>query len=144
MQSAIVIKRLYSATAENDGRRVLVDRLWPRGRKRDDPGIDEWYQAASPSGKLRQRWHSGEISYEIFAGAYRQELESTSDCLVPLLRYARAGNLTLLTASRHPEQSHLPLLRQCLLDALAAEDRACQSGPSSPTCYLPECPLFRR
>ena len=64
-------------------------------------------------------------------------LAANVDSLIPLMRYARAGRLTLLTASRNPEHSHLPILKRALLDALKKEDdEADGHEPSSPTCYL--------
>ena len=137
MKPVVAIKGLYDSASAQDGIRLLVDRLWPRGRKREDLDIDDWYQDASPSSGLRQCWHRDELTHEAFAHAYRHELASNPACLTPLLRHVRNGTLTLLTASRDPAQSHLPILRQCLLEAIAEEDRQCQSEPSSPTCYQP-------
>jgi len=135
MKPVVAIKQLYDSASSQDGLRILVDRLWPRERKREELAIDDWYQDAAPSTGLRQCWHRSELTPEAFAHAYRHELSSHPDRLTPLLRHARNGTLTLLSASPDPYTSHLPILRQQILDALAEEDRQCQDQPSSPTCY---------
>lgn len=136
MNYDISFKRVYEPADRNDGARVLVDRLWPRGKRREDLQLTEWYRDASPSPALRRAWHKGDINEQHFADDYRQELEKQPDALVPLMRYARQGRLSLLTATRNPEHSHLPILRQALLDQLAKEDdQADDREPSSPTCY---------
>ncbi|WP_049723276.1 DUF488 domain-containing protein [Gilvimarinus polysaccharolyticus] len=135
MKPVVAIKRLYDNASPQDGMRILVDRLWPRERKREDLNIDDWQQHAAPSNGLRQCWLRGELTPEAFSHAYRNELNNNPDNLTLLLRHARNGRLTLLSANRDPNQSPLPILRQYLLDTLAEEDRHCQSEPSSPICY---------
>ncbi|MHB0777422.1 DUF488 domain-containing protein [Halomonas sp. WWR20] len=133
----IVLKRIYSEIDPADGFRVLVDRLWPRGKRRDGLQLTDWYRDASPSNALRRQWHLGDISREVFLRRYRWELEETTDCLLPLMRWARQDRLTLLSATRDLEHSHLPLLRQSVLDALAKDDLDANGGAclSSPPCY---------
>lgn len=133
----IKLDRIYRPAKAEDGSRVLTDRLWPRGKHKDELSLTEWYFAASPSPQLRRAWHHDEIDYEHFNMDYMAELNSNPDNLVPLMRYARKGTLTLLTASRTPEKSHLPQLRTAILKALKQEDdEADDHSPSSPTCYL--------
>lgn len=132
----IQLKRVYEAGRREDGARVLADRLWPRGKRKADLPLTEWYRDAAPSAGLRRAWHDGEIDREQFASIYRSELQESSDCLLPLMRYARQGRLTLLTAARDVENSHLPILRNALLSALWEEDMDADGGvPSSPVCY---------
>jgi uncharacterized protein YeaO (DUF488 family) len=133
MSFAIVIKRIYQAAEEEDGARVLVDRLWPRGKPRENLALTEWYRDASPSPTLRRQYHQGEISAFVFAVRYRGELRDAPERLVPLMRHARRGRLTLLTASRDLEASHLPILQEALLRALREEDAA-DLEPASPPC----------
>ncbi|MCP8899749.1 DUF488 domain-containing protein [Gilvimarinus xylanilyticus] len=135
MNYDIRFKRIYQPADATDGTRILVDRLWPRGQRKEDLALDEWYADASPSAGLRQCWHRDELTEDAFANAYRHQLDQEPGTLLPLLRAARAGTLTLLTASREPEHSHLPILRRALLDALEAEDAADRDDPASPTCY---------
>lgn len=122
MSYEILLKRIYSPQAPEDGARVLVDRLWPRGKRRESLALTEWYRDASPSPLLRRQYHQGEISAGVFAARYRGELRDNPDSLIPLMRYARQGRLTLLSAARNLEDSYLPLLQQTLLEALRHED----------------------
>lgn len=130
----IVLKRIYAEASPEDGTRVLVDRLWPRGKSRELLALSDWHQAASPSPTLRRQYDRGEISSGVFAARYRGELRDAPQRLIPLMRAARQGRLTLLTAARHVEASHLPLLRDALLQALYHEDAA-DREPASPPCY---------
>jgi uncharacterized protein YeaO (DUF488 family) len=132
----IHLKRVYDTAEKGDGARILVDRLWPRGKRREDLHLSDWYKDASPSPGLRRAWHKEDIDEKAFIRDYGRELEANPDSLVPLMKLARAGRLTLLTATRNPEQSHLPVLRQALLDALQREDSEADGcDPSSPVCY---------
>ncbi len=136
MSYDIVLKRIYRPAAPEDGARVLVDRLWPRGKRRESLALTDWYRDASPSPGLRRQYHQQEISFAVFAARYRGELRDAPDCLFPLMRHARQGRLTLLSAARELDDSHLPLLREALLAALQRED-AEDREPTSPPCYAP-------
>lgn len=132
----IQLKRIYSEAAPDDGARVLVDRLWPRGKRRESLALTDWYRDASPSTVLRRQWHQGEISEAVFIRRYRWEIADAADCLVPLMRWCRQGRLTLLSAARDLERSHLPTLREAIVEALDEEDRQANGGEaSSPPCY---------
>lgn len=133
----IVLKRIYSQIDASDGARVLVDRLWPRGKRRESLALSDWYRDASPSPALHRQYHLGEISAAIFAIRYRGELRDIPDSLIPLMRHARKGRLTLLSASRNLESSYLPLLRDSILQELYDED-AMDREAASPPCYLDE------
>lgn len=134
MSYDIVLKRIYRPAASEDGARVLVDRLWPRGKRRESLALTDWYRDASPSPALRRQYHRQEISFAVFAARYRGELRDDPDSLLPLMRHARQGRLTLLSAARELDDSHLPLLREALLAALHAEDAADREPASSP-CF---------
>jgi len=136
MSYDIVFKRIYSKQTDDDGARVLVDRLWPRGKSRATLALDEWYRDASPAPALRRDYHRHAISENDFREHYRKSLRTEPEVLVPLMRYARQGKLTLLTAARDPEHSHLPVLREMLFEALRQEDDA-DSECASPPCFLP-------
>jgi len=136
MNYRIDFGRIYDTEARAKTARVLVDRLWPRGKRKAELGDIEWLRDVAPSPALRRAWHAGEISRSVFSRKYRKELDAEPDVLLPLMRHARRGALVLLTASREPEQSHLPILREAVLDALAREDwEADGREPSSPVCY---------
>ncbi|PRY65757.1 uncharacterized protein YeaO (DUF488 family) [Vreelandella songnenensis] len=139
MRYEIALKRVYFAAEEDDGARILVDRLWPRGKERGSLSLTEWYRDAAPSSSLRRDYHQGKISEASFQTRYRLELKESADALIPLMRYARQGKLTLLTATRSLPDSHLPLLREALIHALDEEDQSDQELASSP-CYLGDFP----
>ena len=138
----IELKRVYAPIDEQDGARLLVDRLWPRGKAHSSLALDEWCREVAPSTELRRHYHQQQISQAVFNSRYRHELERALDNLLPLMTYARQGRLTLLTASRHIEKSHLPVLKEATLAALAEED-ASDSEPSSPPCWAHMLPTSR-
>ncbi|MGM0915537.1 MAG: DUF488 domain-containing protein [Pseudomonadota bacterium] len=137
MSYRIRLKRVYQSVEEEDGTRVLVDRLWPRGRRREALALDDWYRDASPSPALHRQYRQGEISEGVFAVRYRGELRDHPEQLLPLMRLARRGPLTLLTGERDIEASPLPILRDWLLFALREEDAA-DIEPASPPCFAHE------
>ncbi len=130
----IVFKRIYQPVDAEDGARVLVDRLWPRGKRRESLALTDWYREASPSPALHRQYHLGEISATVFAVRYRGELRDAPDSLIPLMRHARQGRLTLLSAARDLQATHLPLLRVAILQELHDEDDE-DREPASPPCY---------
>ncbi|ALM52868.1 DUF488 domain-containing protein [Halomonas huangheensis] len=134
MSYDIVLKRVYQTIQEDDGARVLVDRLWPRGRRREALALADWYRDASPSHTLRRQYHDEAISRTVFEVRYRGELRDQPQSLIPLMKQARQGRLTLLTATRSIDASHLPILRDAIIEALQQEDQA-DALPSSPPCY---------
>lgn len=134
MSYQVMFKRIYAPDADEDGARVLVDRLWPRGKKRNELALQEWYQEAAPGSALRRQYHQGKITRSEFSERYIRELANNPDKLLPLMRYAREGRLTLLTAAREVENSHLPVLKAAVLQALEKED-AEDNELSSPPCW---------
>lgn len=119
----VVIKRIYSKAEPSDGVRVLIDRLWPRGVRKDAAEIDLWLKAAAPSPELRTRWHHDPAGHEpehfaAFAAAYRDELAEgeARDAVDQLLQLAReSARLTLLYGSRNEESNHAMVLREVIL-----------------------------
>lgn len=139
MQRSITIKRVYEPQGTSDGERVLVDRLWPRGRRREELYLSSWLRAVAPSTALRRELHQQRISHDEFVQRYREELTGHPEEVTPLLHASREGALTLLTAARNPEQSHAQVLRQHLIDMLDQED-AQDREPASPVCYSESFP----
>ncbi|MFG6158256.1 DUF488 domain-containing protein [Halomonas sp. 1390] len=127
----IALKRIYQPADDEDGARVLVDRLWPRGKRREGLALTDWYRDASPTPALRRQYHQEAISEEVFAARYRGELRDAPESLLPLMRHARQGRLTLLSAARDLASSHLPILREALLQALHDQDGEGLATPSS-------------
>lgn len=129
-------RRVYDSVEATDGSRFLVDRVWPRGIRRDRLALTDWLRAPTPSTRLRQRWHRGELGFDAFARAYREELQTGPGVCTPLLQAARAGRVTLLSAVRDLERSHVPVLRAFVIEQLTLEDReAGEFECSSSPCY---------
>lgn len=110
----IQCKRVYEQAAPEDGYRVLVDRLWPRGVKKADLVHDEWCKALTPSDGLRKAFHSETIDFAAFSQAYREELAQHKDEGLRLATLARQHTLTLLYAAKNTEQNHAMVLADWL------------------------------
>lgn len=107
-------KRVYDAPEESDGYRILIDRLWPRGMKKEAAELSDWAKDIAPSTDLRKKYHHGEISYEDFAAAYDKELSDNANLPTfakEIKDHLRDGNVTLLYAGKDPDKSQIPTLR---------------------------------
>ncbi|MEV7089348.1 DUF488 family protein [Streptomyces sp. NPDC093085] len=108
------VKRVYEEWAPEDGTRVLVDRLWPRGLKKEDVRLDEWAKSVTPSAELREWYHERmDERYEEFRARYEAELTAPEPAraLDRLRELARSGRpLTLLTAAKRLGRTHADLL----------------------------------
>ncbi|MFD3497456.1 DUF488 domain-containing protein [Streptomyces sp. NPDC058676] len=113
---SVRVRRVYEPPEPEDGVRVLVDRLWPRGLSKDAARVDEWPKALTPSTELRRWYHAGEGSYEEFSGRYEAELAApeAAELLDGVRELAAKGSITLLTAAKSPEQSHAAVLARLL------------------------------
>jgi len=108
--------RVYDDPDPDDGTRVLVDRLWPRGLGKQDPRIGRWCKEVAPSTELR-RWYGHDPDrYAEFAQRFRAELAdpAVAPALDELRALAVAGPLTLVTATKQIELSHLGVLEAAL------------------------------
>jgi uncharacterized protein YeaO (DUF488 family) len=109
-------RRVYEPAEPSDGRRVLVDRLWPRGLSKDRARLDEWLKAVAPSDQLR-RWYGHEpAKFAEFRRRYEAELSEPdrAEALRHLREEARSGPVTLLTATKDLEHSEAAVLAQLL------------------------------
>jgi uncharacterized protein YeaO (DUF488 family) len=109
-------RRVYEPAEPSDGRRVLVDRLWPRGLSKDRAHLDEWLKAVAPSDQLR-RWYGHEpAKFAEFRQRYEAELEEPdqAEALRQLREEARSGPVTLLTATRDLQHSEAEVLAELL------------------------------
>ena len=107
-------KRVYDVPEESDGYRILIDRLWPRGMKKEAAELSDWAKDIAPSTDLRKKYHNGEISYEDFAIAYDKELSENPGLPAfaeEIKDRLRNGNVTLLYAGKEPDKSQIPTLR---------------------------------
>ena len=105
------IKRVYEAPAPEDGMRVLVDRLWPRGLSREKAAVDRWMKEIAPSDELR-RWYSHDRArYDAFRTRYRAELNERQTAVHELLTAALSATVTLLYSSRNTDINNAVVLR---------------------------------
>ena len=113
----VVIKGVREDPSPDDGRRVLVDRLWPRGVSRERAELDEWAKNATPSTALRRAFHSGDLDWERFVPAYRAELEEPAarEAVEGLRAEALSGRVTLLIAGHDHVRTHARVLREAVL-----------------------------
>ena len=115
------IKRIYDAAAADDGKRFLVDRLWPRGMTKDRADLDGWWREVAPSTELRKSFGHQMQNMEIFRAAYIMELEhntSVTEYLTKLREFLKAGNVTLLYAAKDEHVNHAVVLQQWLKSRL--------------------------
>lgn len=110
----IRIKRAYDPSAPDDGRRVLVDRLWPRGMAREKAQVDEWLKDVAPSAALRSWFGHDPAKWDEFRERYRQELADHPDQLENLKRMAEQGTVTLLFAAKDQEHNNAVVLKGLL------------------------------
>jgi uncharacterized protein YeaO (DUF488 family) len=109
------VRRVYDPPEPDDGARVLVDRLWPRGLSKEEAELDDWPKVVTPSTELRRWYHAtdeGDAAFTEFRSRYLAELaepEQTA-ALDALRAKIAAGPVTLLTAAKHPERSHVAVL----------------------------------
>lgn len=105
-------RRVYEIPEQSDGKRVLVDRLWPRGLSKEKAHLDEWLKAVAPSDELR-RWYGHQPDkFAEFKRRYEAEMSEPerADALRHLRAAARSGPVTLLTATRDLEHSEAAVL----------------------------------
>jgi uncharacterized protein YeaO (DUF488 family) len=110
----ITLKRAYDPAAADDGYRVLVDRLWPRGVSREDARLDDWARELAPSTELRRWFGHDPERFEEFQRRYREELAQHGDELEELRARARSGRLTLVFGARDTEHNDAVVLAEVL------------------------------
>jgi uncharacterized protein YeaO (DUF488 family) len=113
---AVGRKRIYEAPAPEDGYRVLVDRLWPRGVSRGAARVDEWARELAPSDELRRWFGHDPARFDEFSRRYREELRAHAEKLEELRRRAREGPVTIVFAARDAEHSNAAVLADFLRD----------------------------
>lgn len=111
------IKRIYDAAQPSDGKRVLVDRLWPRGVSKERAALDLWMKDVAPSTALRDWFGHKPERMEAFTAKYREELRTDSEkqaSVEQLAAMAREGMVTLLYAAKDPKVNHAVVLEDFL------------------------------
>ncbi len=124
----IQTKRVYEPASPRDGKRFLVERLWPRGIKKENLKMDAWLKDVAPSTELRQWFGHDPAKWEEFKQRYRTELRSKANALTPLLYAARRGNMTLLYSARDQEHNNAVVLKEYLEKQLNRPHRAARPG----------------
>jgi uncharacterized protein YeaO (DUF488 family) len=110
----IKIKRIYDLASPKDGKRILVDRLWPRGIRKDEAKIDEWLKDIAPSNELR-KWFSHDPSkWQEFKKRYEKELKDKSLILKRIRNEVKTGTITLLYAAKDEEYNNALVLKEIL------------------------------
>lgn len=115
----IRIRRVYAPPGEEDGARVLVDRLWPRGMSREKGRIDLWLKDIAPSDALRRAFHGNPEHWDSFRAAYAAELarDPAAAAVAELRRLVAAGPVTLLYAAKDEAHNNAEALRLWLAEA---------------------------
>jgi len=110
------MKRVYEDVEEGDGARFLVERLWPRGMKKEELVMDAWLKDVAPSDSLR-RWYAHDVQkWEEFQQRYRSELEKNAKEWEPFLEALEDGAVTLLYSARNVEHNSALVLKSFLED----------------------------
>lgn len=118
---AIQLKRAYDAPSEDDGYRVLVDRLWPRGVKKEALAIDRWMKVVAPSDELRRWFGHDPERWEAFRRRYKEELAEQEEAVAFLEEKSAEGTLTLVYAAKDTGRNNAVALKEHL--ARASEPR---------------------
>ena len=110
------IKRVFDKKSPDDGWRVLVDRLWPRGVRKESAALNYWAKELAPSEELREFYHHDPRRWGLFQAKFRAELTAPAavKTLTELGEKARAGTVTLLFASREPVKNNATVVKDIL------------------------------
>ena len=110
----IKIKRIYEPASADDGKRIYIDRLWPRGMKKEEVKIDEWLKEISPSDALRKWFGHDPSKYEEFKRRYIKELQKHSETLERIRKDAKGKTVTLLFSAKDVEHNNATVIKEIL------------------------------
>lgn len=110
------VKRAYEPPAPDDGARVLIDRLWPRGVKKEDAGIDEWIKEIAPSTALRKWFGHDPSRWQEFRRRYQSEIRQHPNEFDRLRALARRGRITLVFSAHDEAHNDAVVLKDLLLE----------------------------
>ena len=110
----IQLKRVYEAASRDDGTRFLIERLWPRGIKKESLKMDAWIKEAGPSTELRQWFSHDPAKWAEFQRRYAKELDGRAEVLEPIRKAAKHGTVTLLYSSHDEEHNNAVALKSYL------------------------------
>lgn len=108
------IKRIYEDPSQEDGYRVLVDRLWPRGVSKEEARLDKWLKEIAPSTELRKWFDHDPNKFDEFSDRYKGELTQKEEVVDRLLSMAEEQHVTLLYATKDEEHNHAVVLKEFL------------------------------
>jgi uncharacterized protein YeaO (DUF488 family) len=111
---SIGLKRAYDPPAGSDGRRILVDRIWPRGIAKADLRIDAWLKDLAPSAGLRKWFRHDPSKWDEFKKRYADEVEQHAEALDQLVESAKQGHVTLVFGARDVEHNNAVALKEHL------------------------------
>ncbi len=120
----IQVKRAYEASSKNDGARYLVERLWPRGVKKENLEVEAWIKDVAPSAELRRWFQHDPAKWSEFRRRYFRELEKSPEAWQPLLARARQGLVTLVYSAHDTEHNNALALKEFLDQKLKCKDTA--------------------
>ncbi|SCZ54488.1 DUF488 domain-containing protein [Thiohalomonas denitrificans] len=112
-------KRVYETPAKADGLRILVDRVWPRGVKKEQAAVQHWMKSLAPSSDLRKWFGHDPNRWSEFQERYRRELDKTPDAVAEICRAAGEGTITLIYSARDDVHNNAVALREYLLKRCA-------------------------
>ena len=110
----IKIKRVYDPSEPEDGKRILIDRLWPRGIKKEDLKMDEWLEEIAPSDKLRKWFSHDPKKYQEFKKRCTKQLEDKSEIQKRIKSEPRKGRVRILFSAKDTEHNNATVLKECL------------------------------
>lgn len=110
----INLKRVYDPVSKEDGPRILIERLWPRGVKKEDLIMDEWLKDVAPSTDLRKWFSHDPAKWKEFQKKYFKELDENHEALEPILKALHKGRVTLLYSSKDTEHNNAVSLKNYL------------------------------
>ncbi|MBN9507233.1 MAG: DUF488 domain-containing protein [Altererythrobacter sp.] len=114
--SHLRLKRAYEPAEPDDGTRILIDRLWPRGVSKAKAALDDWIKDVAPSTELRKWFGHDPARWAEFQRRYRAELREQSEALDRIRALARAGVVTLVYSAHDEQHNDAVVLRSVLLD----------------------------
>jgi len=109
---SIKVKRAYEKPSRNDGKRVLVDRLWPRGVSKDEAKVDLWLKEISPSDELRKWFKHEPEKWDEFRKRYFRQLDGNPEAMEKLNEILKKGSVTLVFAAKDEQHNNAVALKQ--------------------------------
>ncbi len=110
----IKIKRVYDPPETNDGKRILIDRLWPRGLRKEELKFDEWLKEIAPSNELRKWFSHDPRKYGEFKKRYAKKLEDKSEILTKIKAESKKRTVTILFSAKDTQHNNAPALKELL------------------------------